>query len=407
MQRTTEWRNSELTGEGMQPLSGVKVIDFTQVMLGPSCTQVLADYGADVIKIERPGTGDLSRTSVGDDPDGFNNPVFKSLNRNKRSIVLDMRQDAAKDVIYEMVKTADVVVNNFRAGVIERMGFGHEKLSAINPRIISAFGSGFGVKGPMSHKGGQDIVAQALSGLMGRRNSPDEPLTIYPTSLCDYTAGMHLVQAILLALLQREKTGAGQQVAVSLFESAITMQMQEAAMWMQRGLDWNWAALPLTGVFQTTDGAVVLVGAFKTNPLQSISKALGIEDLSQLQRFSTFAGQVANKPELQTIFRERFASNTTEYWLGQLEGEDLLCAPVLSMAEALAHPQTAANGTVVGANGTTKNALIGTPLTMSGQGFQIRRQAPKLGAHGYDILAEAGFEPQRIDALAASGVLKL
>lgn len=391
-----------MTANGTQPLSGVKVIDFTQVMLGPSCTQVLADYGADVIKIERPGTGDLSRTSVGDDPDGLNNPVFKSLNRNKRSVVLDTRKEAAKEVVYELIKTADVVVNNFRAGVMERMGFGHDRLAAINPRIISAFGSGFGIAGPMAHKGGQDIVAQALSGLMGRRNSPDEPLTIYPTSLCDYTAGMHLVQAILLALLQREKTGVGQQVAVSLFESAITMQMQEAAMWMQRGLDWNWAALPLTGVFPTSDGAVVMVGAFKSNPLQSISAALGVEDLSQIQRFSTFAGQVANKPELQSIFRERFASNTTAHWLSRLESEDLLCAPVLSMAQALAHAQTEANGTVVGSNGS---ALIGTPLNMSGQGFQIRRQAPRLGADSRDVLAEIGYSPEQIAALAAEGAV--
>lgn len=396
-----------MSTERIQPLSGVKVIDFSQVMLGPSCTQVLADYGADVIKIERPGTGDLSRTSIGDDPDGLDNPVFRSLNRNKRSVVLDLRKDAAKEVIYDLAKTADVVVNNFRAGVIERMGFGYERLSAINPRIITAFGSGFGVSGPMAHKGGQDIVAQALSGLMSRRNSPDDALTIYPTSLCDYTAGMHLVQAILLALLQREKTGKGQQVAVSLFESAIAMQMQEAAMWLQRERDWNWAALPLTGVFETTDGAVVMVGAFKSNPLQSISKALGLEDLSQAQKFSTFAGQVAHKPELQAIFRARFASDTTVHWLSRLEAEDLLCAPVLSLADAIAHPQTKANGTIVGMNGTSSHALIGTPLTMSGDGFRHRRPAPTLGAHGRAVLEEAGYSADRIDALAAEGVVNL
>lgn len=401
------WRNVHLSNDERQPLSGVKVIDFTQVMLGPSCTQVLADYGADVIKVERPGTGDLSRTSIGDDPDGLDNPVFRSLNRNKRSIVLDLRKDAAKAVIYDLVKSADVVVNNFRAGVIERMGFGYDQLKAINPRIITAFGSGFGVSGPMAHKGGQDIVAQALSGLMGRRNAPDDALNIYPTSLCDYTAGMHLVQAILLALLQREKTGKGQQVAVSLFESAMAMQMQEAAMWMQRERDWNWAAMPLTGVFPTSDGAVVMVGAFKSNPLQSISAALGLDDLSQVQRFATFAGQVSNKAELQAIFRDRFASDTTEHWLSCLEAEDLLCAPVLSLAEAITHPQTRANGTIVGMNGTASHALIGTPLTMSADGFQLRRPAPMLGADGRTVLEEAGYSLETIDTLVADGVLGL
>src|SRR5271156_3317957 len=172
-----------------QPLSGVRVIDFTQVMLGPSATQVLADYGADVIKIERPGAGDLSRSSIPDDPDGMNNPVFRSLNRNKRSIALDLRKEEGKAIIYDLAREADVVVNNFRAGVMERMGFGYDQLSKINPRIVCAFGSGFGQTGPLAHKGGQDVLAQAMSGVM-RRKADDEPLTVYATALCDYTAGM-------------------------------------------------------------------------------------------------------------------------------------------------------------------------------------------------------------------------
>ena len=148
-----------------QPLSGVRVIDFTQVMLGPSATQVLADYGADVIKIERPGTGDLSRSSIPDDPDGLDNPVFRSLNRNKRSIALDLRKVDGKAIIYDLVRGADVVVNNFRAGVMERMGFGYDELAKINPRIICAFGSGFGQRGPpVPAKGGQ--------GSFWRRRSP-------------------------------------------------------------------------------------------------------------------------------------------------------------------------------------------------------------------------------------------
>ncbi|MBW7967180.1 CaiB/BaiF CoA-transferase family protein, partial [Bradyrhizobium sp. BR 10261] len=314
-----------------QPLSGVRVIDFTQVMLGPSATQVLADYGADVIKIERPGAGDLSRSSIPDDPDGLDNPVFRSLNRNKRSIALDLRKAEGREIIYDLVRTADVVVNNFRAGVMERMGFGYEQLSRINPRIICAFGSGFGQAGPLSHKGGQDILAQALSGVMRRKCNDDEPLTVYATALCDYTAGMHLVQAILLALLQREKTGRGQQVAVSLFESMLAMQMQEAAMWLQRGKDLSWGSYPLTGCFATTDGAVVLVGAFKANPLQDICKALELPDLSADPRYATFQGQVEHKAELQGKFRERFASNTTAYWLARLDEQDLLCSPVLTL----------------------------------------------------------------------------
>ena len=162
---------------------------------------------------------------------------------------------------------------------------------------------------------------------MRRKCNDDEPLTVYATSLCDYTAGMHLVQAILLALLQREKTGRGQQVAVSLFESMLAMQMQEAAMWLQRDRHFSWGAYPLSGAFETSDGAIVLVGAFKTNPLRDICAALELPDLSADQRYATFAGQVAHKSELQAMFRERFASNTTEYWLARLDEQDLPCAP--------------------------------------------------------------------------------
>ncbi len=372
------------------PLTGVRVIDFTQVMLGPCCTQMLGDYGADVIKIEKTKVGDLSRWSVGEDPDGLNNPVFASLNRNKRSLALDLKAEADRAVVLRLLETADVVVNNFRPGVMERMGFGYETLKRLNPRIIYAVGTGFGLDGPYVHKGGQDVLAQAMSGAMHRRADPELPLSVYPTALADYAAGMHLVQGILLALLQRDKTGEGQQVAVSLYNSMLAMQMQEAAVAMMRGRELNWAAMPLSGVFETTDGAVVMVGAFKVNPLQDICAALDLDDLSKKPEFADLEQQKAHRAELQAIFCERFAQESTAHWLARLDEVDILCAPVKSLDEALADPQTAVNNMIVELAPTAGGPvrLVASPIDMSAAPFAVRQPPPQLGEHGDAILAE-------------------
>ena len=378
-------------GAGPLPLDGVRVLDFTQVMMGPCCTQMLGDYGADVIKIERVGAGDLSRWSVGEDPDGGNNPVFASLNRNKRSVALDLKSDADRQAALSLVETADVVVSNFRPGVMERMGFGYDDLRRLNPRIIYAVGTGFGLEGPYVHKGGQDVLAQAMSGAMHRRADPALPLSIYPTALADYSAGMHLVQGILLALLQREKTGEGQQVAVSLYNSMLAMQMQEAAMWMMRGRELNWAAMPLSGVFETTDGAIVMVGAFKENPLRDICHALGIDDLSADPRYATLEQQKLNRAELQSIFRDGFAGDTTAHWLARLDEVDILCAPVVTLEDALDDPQTACNRMIVELEPTAGGPvrLVASPIDMSAAPFAVRRAPPALGEHNDEVLAPA------------------
>jgi crotonobetainyl-CoA:carnitine CoA-transferase CaiB-like acyl-CoA transferase len=388
----------------VQPLSGVKVLDFTQVMLGPCCTQMLGDYGADVIKIERLGAGDLSRSSI-EDPAGALNPVFCSLNRNKRSIALDLRSADGLAVVHRLVQSADVVVNNFRAGVMERMGLGYAALSQINPRIIFAFGTGFGSEGPYSHKGGQDVLAQAMSGVMARKCDPTEPLTIYPTALADYSAGMHLVQGVLLALLQRERTGRGQQVEVSLYDSMLAMQMQEAAMWLMRGRDFSWGAMPHTGVFETSDGALVIVGAFKANPLREISLALGLDDLSQDDRFDTFEKCVRNRTQLHDVLRARLHTNRTAHWIARLEERDLLCAPVRGLGEALSDKQTEVNGMLVRQDGLDPLGVVGSPVHLSSGGFMLRHAPPGLGADGESILAEFGFSHQEIARLRADRVI--
>jgi crotonobetainyl-CoA:carnitine CoA-transferase CaiB-like acyl-CoA transferase len=371
------------------PLSGIRVLDFTQVMMGPVATQMLADYGADVIKIERPGSGDLSRTSFPNDPAGLVGPVYCSLNRNKRSVVCDLRQKEDRDLILQLVQTSDVVVNNFRAGVMERMGFGYEEFSRINPRIIYAVGTGFGLTGPYAHKGGQDVLAQAMSGVMARRSDSSLPLSVYSTTFADYSAGMHLVQGVLLALLQRGKTGRGQKLSVSLLDSMLAAQTQESASQLMRGREVNWGAMPLTGVFETSDSALVMVGAFKANPLKDIGTALGIDGIDTDPRFAGHELQVANKTALQNLFRARFKTNSTAYWLGKLEEQDLLCAPVLTLAQALADEQTAINGMILETQGEVEMVrVVGSPIHLADAPVSIRIAPAKLGQHTQDVRAE-------------------
>jgi formyl-CoA transferase len=386
------------------PLDGVKVVDFTQVMLGPCCTQMLGDWGADVIKIERVGAGDLSRWSI-DDPAGPLNPVFCSLNRNKRSLALDLRSEAGRAIVRRLVEHADVVVNNFRAGVMERMGLGYQALAAINPRIIFAVGTGFGTEGPYAHKGGQDVLAQAMSGVMARKCDASEPMTIYPTALADYSAGMHLVQGILLALLQRERTGRGQSIFVSLYDSMLAMQMQEAAMWLMRSRDFSWGAMPYTGVFATTDGAIVIVGAFKANPLREISLALGLDDLSADPRFADLEASRRNRTTLHEILGARIGTADTAHWIARLEERDLLCAPVRSLGEALADPQTSVNGMIVRRDGEVLLGIVGSPVHLSDAEFALRYAPPALGKDGEAILAEHGFSAAEITAFKSEGVV--
>jgi formyl-CoA transferase len=371
------------------PLEGVRVVDFTQVMMGPSATQMLADFGADVIKIENPKGGDLSRTAFGaTDEAGLNNPVFCSLNRNKRSLALNLREDGNKELIWELIRGADVVISNFRAGVMDRIGFGYEKCRELNPKIVFASGSGYGPNGPYAHKGGQDVLAQAMSGVMMRRADASVPMSIYPTALCDYTAGMHLVQAVLVALIGVARTGEGQKVEVSLYDSMIAMQMQEATCHLHSGKEINWAEMPLTGVFATADGALVLVGAFKVNPLQDICAVLGIEDLSV--DYPDLEAQRAAKPYLQGRFRDEFARETTEHWIARLEEADLLCAPVKNLADVLEDPQTRANEMIVEFEHPINGRMqtIACPIHFSGIDCGVRLAPPRLGEHNDEILGE-------------------
>jgi formyl-CoA transferase len=317
-------------------------------------------------------------------------PDDQNLHRNKRGVCIDLKHPDGAALFRRLVERADIVVENFRADVKTRLGIDYAQLRQINPRIILASISGFGQDGPYADRAGVDQIVQGMSGLMSITGEPGGPPMRVGIAISDTTAGMFLGQGILLALLHRERTGEGQKVSVSLYNSMLAAQMQEAAMIMNADSEINWAAMPLTGVFETQDGAVVVVGAFKANPLRDICAALDIPDLSTDPRFATLAAQFEHKPLLHEMFRARYRTQTTDYWLARLEAQDLLCAPVRTLREALADPQTAHNGMIIeAADADAATRLVGSPIRMSAAPVGVRRLPPLLGEHTDEILAEA------------------
>jgi formyl-CoA transferase len=385
------------------PLSGITVIDFTQIELGPCATQVLGDFGADVIKIERPGLGDPLRFYM-PGPTG-ESAVFWGLNRNKRSVAIDVKSALGRETVYRLTRRADVLVHNFRPGVMERLGFGPQDLWMLNPRLVYAFGSGYGPSGPYRDKGGQDVLAQALSGLAARRSEDGLPPEPCSTPIADFTAGMMLVQGILLALMARERTGRGQVVHASLLDAMMAIQPTEAAVQLNLDRTLNWAMMPLAGTFQTRDGYIVMVGAFKSNPLREICRGLGIEDLSADPRFATHDLQVAHRDELQARFRHEFQRRTTDEVVVALERVDILCSRVKSLEEALADPQVVHNEMVVEMHHPDLGPIksVGIPIKLEGTPGTIRRAPPRLGEHTREVMAELGFTPDEIETLAGAG----
>jgi formyl-CoA transferase len=376
------------------PLAGIRVVDFTQVYMGPCATQMLADYGADVIKIEPPRIGDRMRWAIPGDPAGEQGPIFCSINRNKRSIVLDMRTPEAKAAVTRMIELSDVVANNFRAGVMERLGFGYADCARINPRIIYAVGTGYGLEGPYVEKGGQDALAQAMTGAIWRRASEDIRMGVPATTFADYCAGMHLMQGVLLALMQRQKTGKGQVVSVSLHDSMIAAQMQEVAVQLMRQRELNWASLPTNDVFETSDGAFVMIGGFSRQPMKDIGAAIDMPELEHDARFATHELRVENRAALHELMRTRFKTNTTAYWIKRLEAQDLLCAPVRKLGAALEDPQVRINDMILEAEASwDRLQLAGSPVHLSDAPItSIRRLPPRLGQHTDEILAELGIK---------------
>ena len=395
----------------MGPLAGVNVIDLTHVMAGPTCTLMLADMGAEVIKIEKLPGGDDSRQSV-PPKIGGEAASFLMMNRNKRGVVLDLKSPRGAEILRRLVRTADVLVENFAPGVIDRLGFGYEALRQENPGLVYCSLSGFGRTGPYRARRGFDLVAQAMSGIMTfTGDRPDSPPVKCGAPLSDITAGILAAMGILAAYTHRLKTGEGQWVETSLFEAALVQTYWQAAIALATGTAPRamGSAHPLNApyqAFEAADGWIVVGGANQKNWLRLLD-VLGAPELARDPRFVDNPARMANLAALASELGRRFKAKPAAVWLDALDRSGVPCGPVQDMLEALADPQTIARQMVVEVPHATLGTVktLGLPVKFSKTPGGLRRGAPLYGEHTREVLAECGFGADDIAALERDKVV--
>jgi len=373
-------------------LSHLRVIDLTSNLAGPYCTMMLADQGADVVKVEQPGAGDNARRFP---PfvEGQGAP-FMLWNRNKRSVALDLKKPEDKAFCRRLCLDADVVVENYRPGVAARLGLGWEQLSGERPDLIYASISGFGQNGPYRDRGGFDLVAQGMSGLASVNGPSDGPPMRVPVAISDVSSGMFAAFGVLAALAHRERTGQGQQVDLSLVDSVLAMQVYEAAHYFTLGTNPERLGQGHRGgspyqIFPTKDGYIAL-GAGSQKFWEATARVLGQPELPADARFKTPADRVANNKALVALLEPAFRSETTDYWFRRLDAEGVPCGPVMNHQQVFSDPQVLARGMVAEVDhpiaGRTRT--LGTPVKLSATPGGVRRPAPRLGEHTDEVRAE-------------------
>lgn len=393
-----------------EALNGLRILDFSHVYQGPVGTQLLADYGADVIKVERPGTGDWSR-SWGPFTKDVSLP-FANLNRNKRSLTVNTKSEEGKALILKLVEKADVLVHNFRKGVMEKLGLDHETLSKINPRLVYAWSSGWGDHGPSSDRGrgGHDMMARAESGWFVHHDASKPPI---PGGISvDYPAGLNLMIGILMALYHREQTGKGQYLSTDLLSVAFHAHAWEGASELNREKIDRPAAVggteaAINKAFATSDGFIEISPVFSDNSLRDISLALDLDDLSQDPRFSTEDLQIQNKDELNEFLATIFIKRTTDEWIAELEAKGVFCAKVQAFREAMNDPQVAANNMITEMEHPRagKLKMLGNPIRLHGTPPTLRYAPPDLGEQSATIARELGYSEATIKELQQNKVI--
>jgi len=378
-------------------LDGLRVLELTQVMAGPFCGQVLGDMGADVVKIEPP-EGDSTRQALG-------TAAFLAVNRNKRSVALDLKAEAHQSVLHRLARDADVVLENYRPGVAARLGAGWETLSALNPRLVYASVSGFGQTGPYAQRPGYDLIAQGLSGVMSVTGEPDGDPVKCGIPIGDLSAGLFCAVAILSAVHARERTGRGQRIDTSLFEGALALSIWETAEL------WGTGRVPqplgsahrLTAPYQalrTRDGHVT-VGANNQKLWQKLCEAIGRPELVDDPRFAGNDDRMANRRELVRELESGLAARSTDEWVAALVDAGVPCGPIHDYRQVFEDPHTQAREMEVRLQHPEEGEIraLGIPVKLSDTPGAIRRPAPLLGEHTAEVLREAGLTDEEIAAL--------
>ena len=387
-------------------LEGIRILDFTQMMLGPLCTQMLADLGADVIKVERPRTGDWIRSMpmlgglVGGD-----SAAFHSFNRNKRSLAIDLKSKAGREALLKIATHCDVVAENFRTGVMDRLGLGYEDFRAVNPKIIYASGSGWGAGSSLARQGwpGQDLLVQAMSGIMFNTGRAKDPPTPCGTPVADYAASQSLAIGILSAIVARDRHGVGQKVETNLFSSLLLAMAQENFAVLNQGADlerseagiascWNDAPY---GAYQTSDGWIAIAMC----PLDKLGSLIGAENLGVLDAWT-------ERETAQRAIAERISTRTTADWMQAFKEADVWAAPIRRSREVMEELVSEDSERLVILDHPKAGRIraIGSPIVLSGTPAVPVRAAPLVGEHNREVL-EAHLDPEEIAALEDEGAI--
>jgi crotonobetainyl-CoA:carnitine CoA-transferase CaiB-like acyl-CoA transferase len=395
-----------------QALSGITIIDLTQALAGPYCTQFLADMGADVIKIERPGSGDQSRgwgpPFVSDE-----SAYFMGTNRNKASLTLDLQQEEGRQVLYKLIDTADVLVHNVpRQATRSKLGIDAESVRRRNSRIIWTSISGFGLTGPEAEKPGYDVIAQGMSGTMALTGEPGQGPVRFPTPMADITTGMYAAMGILTALYERERSGKGQDIDVALLDSQVTWLSNVASAFLatatapeKRGnVHPNIAPYQ---PFHAADGWFILAAGTEKHWERVLGVLEVTETVGKDPRFATNRDRVAHRAALEEVLEEHFRRQPVAHWITAFEAAGIPCGPILTPPEALEHPHLAARDMIVSMEHPTAGPVraLGNPVKLNRTPPRVRRAAPTLGEDTVSILRGLGYSDVQIRQMADDSVI--